>query len=100
NRPGVRPLALAQLFERGNDGVRSALHVADEIGHSLPVGVQYDQRRKPSISYSLANFMFCFLTASLCDLARGKSSSTKTRFFAAYSWNCGLEKISACMSLQ
>src|SRR5690348_11439880 len=35
-RAGVRPLALAQLFQRGNDRVRSALDVAEEIRHSLP----------------------------------------------------------------
>src|SRR5207237_537788 len=46
-KPSLRSSASScATFQRGNDGVRSALHVADEIGHSLPFRVQYDQGRK------------------------------------------------------
>src|ERR1043166_6222263 len=51
---------------------------------------------KPSILYLAANSSLAFFNSAVCFLPCGKSSSTRTRFFFAYSVNSGLEKTSLC----
>jgi len=100
-RAGVRPLALAQLFQRGNDGARSALDVAEEIRHSLTFGVQYDQGRKTFDFIFAGQFHVLLSDRVALRFGTRKIEFNQNQILRGVLLELRFwKKISACMSLQ